>query len=78
MKKRFRLSDDQFNRVMEASKPTIAIWGSGGAPLGPSPQENANAAWRKVAAELGCEWDSFEDAGTGDTHDVLAMPLGVD
>jgi hypothetical protein len=60
MRKNFTMSESQFERLYEACRPTIAIWGSGGAPLGPTPQENANAAWRVLGDEMGFVWDSCE------------------
>lgn len=40
-----------------------------------TPQENANAAWRGVAAELGFKWDTAQPVpGKGDRF-VSAEPL---
>lgn len=72
MKTRFRMTDDQFNRIMAASRPVPLLYLPGGVPMGPSSQEVANGAWRSVADELGVAWDSIESAGTGDEHDILA------
>ena len=69
------LSDEQLKRILEASKPVPLMYLSGGIPMGGSQQENANSAWRSVAAELGCVWDSIRPARTGDEHDIEADPV---
>lgn len=74
-KQQFRMTGEQLEKILDACKPTVAIWGSGGAPLGPTPQENANNAWKVLGAEMGFVWDSCEPALTGDWRDFLATPL---
>ena len=51
----FEMTDDDLAALMDASKPTMAIWGSGGVPLSPTPQENANSAWRRLGEKMGFE-----------------------
>ena len=74
MKKQYRMTEDQFKTLLDSCKPTPAMWGSGGAPMFSTPQENANRAWKKLGAEMGFVWDTCEDAGTGDQRDFLAEP----
>lgn len=73
MKQKYRLSDEELNQVLNASKPVTYIV-IGGIPPS-SPQENANAVWKSLASKHSFVWDSCEDAGTGDQHDFLAEPL---
>lgn len=54
MRQEFKLTEAQLARLMEASKPVTYMVFGGRAPL--SPQENANAAWASLGAELGFDW----------------------
>lgn len=56
--KRFTLTDEQYAKIIEASKPTPVMYLSGGESMFRSPQENANAAWQSLGNELGFIWDS--------------------
>ena len=67
--KKCRLTDEQFNRIMEASKPVPYMVFGGMGPR--SPQENANAAWREVAKEHGVHWQTIRPCG-GDGRDFTA------
>lgn len=62
MKRQYRLTDGQLRYVLDACKavPYLVV--------------NANDAWRTIAAQLNVEWNSIEDARTGDEHDILAFP----
>lgn len=51
MRKEFQLTDEQLNRLLEACKPVPYMVIGGVGP--PSRQENANAAWKNLGAELG-------------------------
>jgi hypothetical protein len=73
VKRKYRLTDEELESILNASKPETYIIVGGHAPA--SPQENANAAWKSVAANHGFIWDSAEAAGTGDNHDLLAEPI---
>ncbi len=53
MRKDFEMSEDDLATLMDASKPTPAMWGSGGVPLCSTPQENANHAWEKLGEKMG-------------------------
>lgn len=75
MRKQYRLNDAQFKTLMDACRPTPAMWGSGGAPLFSTPQENANRVWKDLGNEMGFVWNSCRDAGTGDQRDFTAEPI---
>jgi hypothetical protein len=51
MRKEFEMTDSQLAALMDACKPVPMIMLQCGAPS--SPQENANAAWGRLGAELG-------------------------
>ena len=60
MRLRFEMTEEQYEKLLEASKPTPLMYLSGGRPMSPSPQENANRAWRKLGKELGFDWRTVE------------------
>lgn len=64
MRKEFELSDEQLNRLYEASKPVRLIALQCGMPS--SPQENANAAWKALGKELGFDYMSVRRSSKGD------------
>ncbi len=51
--KEYEMTDEDLAALMDASKPTPAMWGSGGKPLFGTPQENANHAWGRLGEKLG-------------------------
>ncbi len=51
----FEMTDEDLTTLLDASKPTLAIWGSGGVPLFGTPQENANRAWARLGEKMGFE-----------------------
>jgi hypothetical protein len=53
MRKEFEMSAEQEAELLTACRPTPVMYLSGGVPMGPSPQENANAAWCALGKELG-------------------------
>ena len=63
-RKTFTLTDEQLRFLLDACKPTPAMWASGGRPLFDSPQENANRAWQKLADEMGFVWDTVQPGRT--------------
>lgn len=69
---KYRLTDEELNELMEASKPVpYMVFGD----IEPrSPREKAMDLWRKVAARVGCDLDSIGSAHTSDLHDFEAQP----
>lgn len=53
MRKEFEITQDQMDKLLDACKPTPAMYLSGGRPMSGTPQENANLAWRSLGNELG-------------------------
>ncbi len=49
----FEMSKEDLSTLLEACKPTPAMYGSGGVPLFSTPQENANRAWEMLGEKLG-------------------------
>lgn len=70
----YRLTDEELNELLEASKPAPYMVFGGVEPR--SPRQKAMDVWRKVATRVGCDVGSIESAGTGDDHDFKAQPKG--
>lgn len=74
MKQKYRMSDEQLAKLLDACKPVpYMIIGD---YLPRAPQQNANDAWHYLGQEMGFDGDTAEDAGTGDVHDFIAEPTG--
>ena len=54
MRREYEMTEEQMNRLLEASKPVIYMIIGGMPPS--SPQENANAAWNDLGRELGFDY----------------------
>ncbi len=63
MRKEFEMSQEQFDKILEASRsvPAIALH------CGPisSPQENANLAWKSLGVEMGFDGMTVQPTGKG-------------
>lgn len=56
MRREFELSQEQLFGLREACRPVPYIVVGGVTPA--SPQQNANAAWRRLGGELGFDWET--------------------
>lgn len=59
--KLFKMTQDDFNTIMDACKPAAAIALQCGMPR--SPQENANAAWQALGDKMGFDHMTVQPAG---------------
>lgn len=73
----FEMSEDQLRVVLDACKPTPAMWGSDGVPFFGTPQENANRAWQALGEKLGFDYMTVEPTSKGDRF-FTAEPIQVD
>jgi len=64
-RKEYELTAEQFDKLMEACRPTPAMFLSGGQPMFGTPQENANRAWCALGEELGFDGMSVTPSGKG-------------
>lgn len=63
----YEMTQAQLDKIIDACKPTPAMWLSGGRPMGLSPQENANTAWARLGEEMGFDYMTVQpDHGKGD------------
>lgn len=65
MRKRYEMTPGHLQKILDACKPTPVMFLSGGQPMGSSPQENANAAWRSLGDELGFDYMTVQPTGEG-------------
>ena len=54
--KRFEITQNQLDKLLDASKPTPVMYLTGGRPMFNSPQENANIAWKALGDKLGFDY----------------------
>ncbi len=59
-RQQYEMTEEDFQNILDAGKPTVAFWGSGGVPFGNTSQENANAAWKRLGDKMGFVWDSCQ------------------
>lgn len=71
-RQRFKMTDAQQAKILEACKPVPCMM-IGGMPHA-SPQQNANAAWRALGSELGFEWDTVEPIPGRPVSEFMAEP----
>ena len=71
MRKKYRMTDEDYQVVMDACRPVAMI----ALQCGPvaSPQENANRAWQALGAKMGFDYLTVEADGP-DAHDFTAEP----
>jgi hypothetical protein len=62
-RKEFELTAEQFDKLIEACRPTTLIMLQCGMPR--SPQENANDAWCALGKELGFDGMTVEPSSKG-------------
>jgi hypothetical protein len=61
------MSEEDLQRILDASRPTPVMYLSGGIPMGPTQQENANRAWEALGDKMGFQYMSVRPVpGKGD------------
>ncbi len=71
--KEFEMTEAQYNKILESSKPTPVMYLTGGESMFKSPQENANQAWENLGEELGFKYMTVKPSIKGDKF-FLAEP----
>ena len=72
----YEMSEADLAMILEACKPTPAMWGSGGTPLFSTPQENANRAWAELGKRMGFDPMTVRSDATVD--DPRRDPEGIE
>lgn len=71
-RKEYEMTEEQLATLLEACQPTSCVMIGGYVP--PTPQENANDAWRKLGQELGFEWTTVEPVHGKSNKFFTAIP----
>ena len=71
MRREYKLTDEQLETLLNASKPVIAMMVGGVAPRGP--QENANSAWENLGNELGFDYMTVRPVSGKSNHFFTAV-----
>lgn len=72
-RREFELSQEQLDKLLKASEPVPYVIIGGVEP--PHPQQNANAAWQELAAEMGFQWETVEPVEGKDQKFISAIPI---
>jgi len=64
MRKNYEMTQEQLDKLLEASKPVPMVALNCGMPR--SPQERANSAWEALGEELGFDYMTVKPNGKGD------------
>jgi hypothetical protein len=70
----YRLSDADYDRLIEASKPVMYLVANGSEPT--SPRDAALRIWREIADREGFDVDSVKQGSDGNGH-FTAIPKGA-
>jgi hypothetical protein len=76
MKKRFKMTQEQLDTLLNACKPVTYMVVGGVPPR--SPQENANDAWERLGVEMGFIWDTVSPVDGEDMSVFMAEPRAAD
>lgn len=74
IRQEFELTEEQFAKLLDASKPTPAMTDSHGNYLFGTPQENANRAWAALGTELGFDYMTVRPVSGKSNRYFTAMP----
>lgn len=66
----YQLTNEEYNELMEASKPTRYMVFNGSVSM--SPQERSVAVWKEVAIRVGCDWTTIQPGATD--REFVALP----
>ena len=66
MKNQYELTQQDYEELLKACRPTRVMSFDGVHNMFPSFQENANRAWQELGRKMGFQWDSVEPSCKGD------------
>jgi hypothetical protein len=70
----YEMTEDDLKAILDASRSVPAMFGSGGTPLFGTPQENANAAWRRLGEKMGFDYATVRPIGGKGQRFFSAVP----
>ena len=56
----YEMTGDDMETLLDSCKPTPAMFLSGGVPMGGTPQENANRAWKALGRKMGFDSNTVQ------------------
>ncbi len=56
MRNEYEMTEQDLAELLEACRPTPAMFLSGGVPMAGTPQENANRAWQRLGEKMGFDY----------------------
>lgn len=71
----FELNDEQFKRIIDASKPVPYLVFKGVEPE--SPRARAERVWRELGSEMGFQWETVRPAAGKSERFFTAIPTGT-
>jgi hypothetical protein len=75
MRKEFEITEEELAELLEACRPTPAMYLSGGTPMFETPQENANRAWRRLGEKKGFDSMTVEPVSGKGQRFFTAVPV---
>ena len=72
----YEMTEADLEKILNACKPTPAMFLSGGVPIGGTPQENANRAWAELGSRMGFDYMTVQPTGRG-TRFFTAVPSEI-
>ncbi len=65
MRKEFAMTGEEWDKLLDASRPTVVMYLPEGQPMFDSPQENANRAWEKLGKKMGFDYMTVKPSDKG-------------
>jgi len=70
----YEMTEDDLKAILAACKPTPVMFLSGGTPMGPSQQENANRAWAELGKRMGFDYMTVRPVAGKSQRFFTAVP----
>ena len=64
-RREYEMAQEDLRMLLDASKSTPVMYLSGGQPMFPTPQENANAAWVTLGKKMGFDSTTVKPSVSG-------------
>jgi hypothetical protein len=73
MRKDYEMTEEDLMELLDAFKPTPAMFLSGGTPMFGTPQENANRAWQRLGEKMGFDYMTVQPISGKDQRHFTAI-----
>lgn len=68
------MTEEDFQKLLDACKPTPVMFLFGGTLMGSSPQENANLAWEELGSRMGFDANTVQPVDGQSARYFTAVP----